>query len=68
VGLDRGQAEEILSSDRYAREVRAREQEWQQMGVHAVPSVVINGKHLIQGGQPPEVFEQALRQLASQDS
>ena len=25
-----------------------------------------DGKHLIQGGQPPEVFEQALRQLAEQ--
>ena len=66
-GLDRAQAEEILASDRYAREVRASEQEWQQMGIHAVPSVVINGKHMIQGGQPPEVFEQALRQLAAME-
>jgi predicted DsbA family dithiol-disulfide isomerase len=63
-GLDRAQAQEVLSSGRYTQEVRAREQEWQQMGIHAVPSVVINGRHLIQGGQPPEVFEQALRQLA----
>jgi predicted DsbA family dithiol-disulfide isomerase len=29
-----------------------------------VPSVVINDRHLIQGGQPPEVFEAALRQIA----
>jgi len=29
-----------------------------------VPSVIVNDRHLIQGGQPPEVFEQALRQLA----
>lgn len=65
-GLDPAEAGAILASDRYAREVRASEQEWQQMGIHAVPSVVINGKHLIQGGQPPEVFEQALRQLAAQ--
>jgi predicted DsbA family dithiol-disulfide isomerase len=27
--------------------------------------VVIDGRHLIQGGQPPEVFERALRQLAA---
>lgn len=66
VGLDRAEAQAILASDRYAREVRESEQEWQQMGIHAVPSVVIDGKHLIQGGQPPEVFEQALRQLAEQ--
>jgi predicted DsbA family dithiol-disulfide isomerase len=30
-----------------------------------VPSIIIDDKHLIQGGQPPEVFEQALRQLAA---
>jgi len=66
VGLDREAAEEILAGDRYAREVREREQEWQQLGIHAVPSVVINRRHLIQGGQPPELFEQALRQLAGQ--
>jgi predicted DsbA family dithiol-disulfide isomerase len=30
-----------------------------------VPSVVIDERHLIQGGQPPEVFERALRQLAA---
>jgi predicted DsbA family dithiol-disulfide isomerase len=36
-----------------------------QLGIHSVPSVIIDGQHLIQGGQPPEVFEQALRQLAS---
>jgi predicted DsbA family dithiol-disulfide isomerase len=34
-------------------------------GIRAVPSVIINDQHLIQGGQPPEVFEEALRQLAA---
>ncbi|MFO1338708.1 MAG: disulfide bond formation protein DsbA, partial [Burkholderiaceae bacterium] len=33
--------------------------------IQAVPSVIVNGRHLIQGGQPPEVFERALRQLAA---
>jgi predicted DsbA family dithiol-disulfide isomerase len=28
--------------------------------------VVVNDRHLISGGQPPEVFEQALRQIAAQ--
>ena len=66
VGLDRAQAEEVLASDRYAQEVRALEREFQQLGISAVPSVIVNDRHLIQGGQPPEVFEQALRQLAGQ--
>ncbi len=66
VGLARQAAEEMLASDRYAAEVREREAHFQRLGIHAVPSVIVNGKHLIQGGQPPEVFEQALRQLAQQ--
>jgi predicted DsbA family dithiol-disulfide isomerase len=64
VGLDVERAREVIESDRYAAEVRAEERHWQQLGVNSVPSVIINDRHLIQGGQPPEVFEQALRQLA----
>jgi predicted DsbA family dithiol-disulfide isomerase len=65
-GLDRKQAEEVLASGRYAQDVRDREQEFQSLGIHAVPSVIVNKRHLIQGGQPPELFEQALRQIAGQ--
>jgi predicted DsbA family dithiol-disulfide isomerase len=65
VGLDRAQAGEVLASGRYEQEVRALEREYQQAGISAVPSVIVNDRHLIQGGQPPEVFEQALRQLAA---
>jgi predicted DsbA family dithiol-disulfide isomerase len=64
VGLDVDRAREVIESDRYAAEVRAEERHWQQMGINSVPSIIINDRHLIQGGQPPEVFEQALRQLA----
>jgi predicted DsbA family dithiol-disulfide isomerase len=63
-GLDRKEAQAVLAGDRYAADVRDREQHFQSLGIHAVPSVIINNRHLIQGGQPPEAFEQALRQLA----
>jgi predicted DsbA family dithiol-disulfide isomerase len=63
-GLDETAAREVIESDRYADEVRAAERHWQELGIHSVPSVIIDGQHLIQGGQPPEVFERALRQLA----
>ena len=65
-GLDPARAREILESDDYAREVRESEQRFQELGIHAVPSVIINDRHLIQGGQPPEMFEQALRQIAAE--
>jgi predicted DsbA family dithiol-disulfide isomerase len=65
-GLDAERAREVLESDTYAQEVRQREQFYTQQGVHAVPSVIINDKYLIQGGQPIEAFEQALRQIAAE--
>jgi predicted DsbA family dithiol-disulfide isomerase len=66
VGLDEQRAREILASDEFAREVREREHFYTRAGIHSVPAVIINDRHLIQGGQPPEVFEQALRQLAAE--
>jgi predicted DsbA family dithiol-disulfide isomerase len=63
-GLDVKRAAEILQSDEFATEVRERESFYADRGIRAVPSVIINDQHLIQGGQPAEVFEQALRQLA----
>jgi predicted DsbA family dithiol-disulfide isomerase len=33
--------------------------------VGGVPFVVVNNKYAIEGAQPPEAFEQALRQIAS---
>lgn len=65
-GLDATQAREILASGRYADEVREREQFYQSRGINAVPSVIINDKYLVQGGQPSEVFEQAIRRIAAE--
>lgn len=63
-GLASDQAREILESDAYADEVRAQERFFQQRGIRSVPATIVNGTHLIPGGQPPEVFEQALREIA----
>ncbi|MGH8085689.1 MAG: DsbA family oxidoreductase [Lysobacter sp.] len=65
-GLDVDAARQVLDSDRYASEVRAREQLYQGRGITAVPSVILNDRHLIQGGQPVELFEQALRKVAAE--
>lgn len=63
-GLDITQAQAALDSDRYVQQVRQDEARWRQAGITAVPSVVFNQQHLLQGGQPVEAFEQALRQLS----
>ena len=65
VGLDADRAREVLISNVYADEVRERAQFYLDQGIHSVPAVIINGRHLISGGQPPEVFEQALRKIAA---
>jgi predicted DsbA family dithiol-disulfide isomerase len=66
VGLDPVRAAQILESDEYADAVRERQRFYQQHGIHAVPAVIINDRHLISGGQPPEVFEQALRRVMAE--
>lgn len=65
-GLDRQAASEVLASDRYAEDVRRAEHLWQSRGVHSVPAIVINDRYLISGGQPPDAFEQALRNIAAE--
>lgn len=63
-GLDVGRAQAILDSDDYAAEVRERESHYLNAGIHSVPAVIFNGRHLVSGAQPTEVYEQVLRQLA----
>ena len=68
-GLDASEAAAVIDDrDCFAPEVREAEAEWQQAGIRSVPSVVLDRRFLIQGGQPPEVFEDALRRrLAAAD-
>ena len=66
VGLDAAGAQAVLASDIYTAEVRAAQALYRQHGINAVPAVIINNKHLISGGQPVEVFAQALRQIAAE--
>jgi predicted DsbA family dithiol-disulfide isomerase len=62
--LDEAGARHVIETEEHAVDVRSRVEEWREKGITAVPSVIINEKHLIQGGQPVEVFERALRELA----
>ena len=64
VGLEGAEARRVIDAGTFAAQVREREQFYQQHGIRAVPSVIFNDRHLVQGGQPVEVFEQVLRQLS----
>jgi predicted DsbA family dithiol-disulfide isomerase len=65
-GLDRAKAVEVLADGLHAAEVRAEAALWVSRGINSVPAVVVEGKWLISGGQPAGVFEEALRQMASE--
>jgi predicted DsbA family dithiol-disulfide isomerase len=68
VGLNPERAQQILASNEFADDVRVREAFYTGRGIRSVPAVIINDQHLISGGQPVEVFEQALRQIAQAQS
>lgn len=67
-GLDVARAKAVLESDEFASDVREAEAFYTGQGIHSVPAVIINDRHLISGGQPAAVFAQALRQIASDKS
>jgi predicted DsbA family dithiol-disulfide isomerase len=65
-GLDPAEARDVLETGRYSDEVRAAEDMWRGAGITSVPSVIVNRKYLISGGQPAEVFEETLRRIAAE--
>ncbi len=64
-GLPPERAREILASGAYAEDVRTVEEFFLQQGIQSVPAVIVERRHLISGGQPVEVFERALREIAA---
>ncbi|MGP3971935.1 DsbA family oxidoreductase [Streptomyces sp. 6N223] len=66
VGLDAGEVRKVLAdAGAYADAVRADEREAAGLGITAVPFFVIDRRFGVSGGQPAEVFTQALEQAAS---
>ena len=60
VGMDAARAREVLASGAFANEVREAEEFFRRNGINSVPAVIIEKKHLVSGGQPPEVFERGI--------
>jgi len=57
--------ERVLASDEYRDRVHASTNQAVSVGVTGVPAWVIDGRLLVPGAQPREVFEQAFEQLAA---
>ncbi|TYR56277.1 DsbA family oxidoreductase [Streptomyces parvus] len=62
-GLDADEARAVLADpEAYADDVRTDEREAAELGANAVPFFVLDRRYGIAGGQPSEVFVQALEQ------
>lgn len=66
VGLPLEEAKQVLNSNAFETNVRDEQQHYHAMGISSVPAVIINNKHLISGGQPADVFEQALLTISQE--
>ena len=64
-GLDHTEALAVLADQRYAAAVREAEQRWLDLGIHSVPAVIFNRRHLVSGAQGVERFASILGQLAA---
>ena len=62
-GLDDQRAQEILSGDKFAKEVREEETLYTSKGISSVPSIILNDQYLLQGAQPPTLFANAFAQI-----
>jgi len=59
-------ASDVLASGEFTEAVRQQQAHVQSLGIRSVPTVIVNHRHLISGGQPADVFVQALRQIAAE--
>lgn len=67
-GLPAGEAEEVLSSARFAEQVRAEERWWLDREIHAVPAFIFNDSYSVLGAQESATFSKVLRKLAERES
>lgn len=65
-GLDPKAAREVLASAAFTDDVRTQERYWARKGIHGVPAIIINDRYIVNGAQPPEVFERTFREIAAE--
>jgi predicted DsbA family dithiol-disulfide isomerase len=68
VGLPREEVQEVLSTDRYAAEVREDERIAAELGINAVPFFVVNRSLALSGAQPPAALAEVLRTASAQSA
>ena len=65
--MDGEEVENVLNSDRYAKEVREDEREAALIGIHGVPYFIIGGKYGLSGAQPVEILKNAINEALTDE-
>lgn len=62
LGINKEETQQTLSSDEFDNDVNQDILEGRNHGVTGVPFFILNGKYVVSGAQPAELFEEALTQ------
>ena len=62
-GLDATRAAELLASDEGVMELRESLDQARRMGIRAVPSMVIDGRYLVEGAQPADTLMEIMHRV-----
>lgn len=64
VGIDTKRARAYLENGEGLTELHAEFDEARRLGIQGVPAFVFNGKYLVEGAQPTEMFIQVIKEMA----
>ncbi|NIY92229.1 DsbA family oxidoreductase [Vibrio diazotrophicus] len=63
-GLNEAECRQVLHDESWAKAVASTEQQWLQAGIHAVPAIIIDQKHLVSGAQTTERLVELLKSIS----
>lgn len=66
VGLSGEEADDIVKSGRYAKDVELEEARFKEAGISGVPAFIIDEQYLISGAQEPQTLVNAIRTIVSE--
>lgn len=66
IGMDAAVIQKLLKTDADRDDIAKRDTHSREMGVNSVPTFIVANKHAVPGAQPPELWEQVIREIMSQ--
>ena len=63
VGLDSEMIARLLASDADLEDIKSRDAHSREMGVSAVPTFIVDNRHVVPGAQPPELWVSVIEEI-----